>query len=211
VLLHILDHEKAGGWMSLAVSRLCLVGFDAITNMIVNYIYNFGTALLAAMLVLIFVWAASLKLLNRSEFQRGLRALPWMGATSSQLVSIILPILELFFAVGLLLGWRGADAGLAVLLAVFVLIALYAIANRLRVPCNCFGTSENVLSIGTVNRNLVLLAMVGISSLRLNAPLTLFEIVFAGLLLVFAHSFAQLRINSNLIQELRAIGGLPAR
>jgi hypothetical protein len=196
--------------LRVAQAQLFMVqGFDAITNMFVNYICTFGTSVLAAMLVLIFTWAASLKLLNRSEFQRGLRALPWMGTTSSLAISISLPILELLFAAGLTLGWRGAEAGLGALLAVFVLVALYAIANRLRVPCNCFGASENVLSIGTVNRNLMLLGIVGLTSLTPKTPLTLFDLGVAGLLLLFAISLTQLRFNSRLIQELRAIDGLP--
>jgi hypothetical protein len=112
--------------------------------------------MLAVGLAIVFCLAAGLKLASLRHFRESLRALPLISNAVGALIAAGLPLLELLTAIGLMLGGRLAPFLAVVLLLVFMAVAWYAVAQHLRVPCNCFGRG-GTLSVGTIRRNAVLL------------------------------------------------------
>ena len=73
-----------------------------------------------------------------------------------------LPTVELAAAAAILLGpreWRRAGAAVAaLLLAVFTIAVASVVARGINVSCGCFGTGSGPVTIGTVLRDVLLLA-----------------------------------------------------
>jgi uncharacterized membrane protein YphA (DoxX/SURF4 family) len=114
-------------------------------------------------------WAALAKIGDPVVFAGQIHNFRILPLSGENLVAMVLPWIELTAALALLLGIR-ARAGAVlttVLLAVFTVAVISALARGLNVECGCFGTSGGSrVGMAKVLQNLVLLGVAFVASLR---------------------------------------------
>jgi putative oxidoreductase len=115
----------------------------------------------------LFLLAAVGKILNPDAFASVIRKFGVLPREWTHLPAILLPWIEAVAAVALLAGpWRrGGIAWLAMLLAGFIGLFVWAMAQGIQVDCGCFGSLEIYVKLlagdvgpGSILRNLILLA-----------------------------------------------------
>jgi hypothetical protein len=120
--------------------------------------------LLALQVILgaVFLVAATEKTLRAEEFFAALR-LSHLPAGAIVPLGVAVPALELTLALALLLAparWLPLAFGATVLvLGAFTIWMGWVRARRLRVRCGCFGPGGGYIGLGTIGRNLLLLAL----------------------------------------------------
>jgi hypothetical protein len=164
--------------------------------------------LAVGMLACLFAFAGIMKLATREEFRDGLRILPYVGRRRSTVLSWFLPLVEIGIAGGLWLGETGAAFAAILLLVMFVAVAAYAIHKRLRIPCNCFGGRSGELSVGTIKRNVLLIALATSAVLVPPGSLSPFELTFSATLLVLSLSVRHFFQNRRVVEGLVGVQGL---
>lgn len=99
---------------------------------------------LAARLLLagVFVIAAVPKLFEPEAFAVTISAYGLLPDNLVYPAAVILPVFELFLAVGLLLGWHWAILATIVLYVVFISILSYGVYLGLDIDCGCFGPED---------------------------------------------------------------------
>lgn len=117
----------------------------------------------------LFLLAAWGKILNPADFAAVIRRFALLPRALSNLPAITLPWVEALAALMILFGpWRKAGLlWIGGMLAGFILLFVWAMAQGIDVDCGCFGALGSYMSIlagkvgfGSIFRNLVLLGMV---------------------------------------------------
>ncbi len=90
----------------------------------------------------IFLWSGTSKLLTPVSFTVIIEAFGLIPESWIMPVAIILPVVEIFAAVGLLLDIRGSLAVVSGMLVLFMAILLYGIHQGLDIDCGCFGPQD---------------------------------------------------------------------
>jgi putative oxidoreductase len=123
--------------------------------------------LMATALAGVFGYAGSLKLRDPAAFATDIENYQLLSSGPSALLAVYLPWLELLLAAGLLLPrWR-RSAGLLVivLMAVFTVAVLAAMARGLNIDCGCFGHDAASLHWALVRDVALLLLALGVFKL----------------------------------------------
>jgi hypothetical protein len=101
--------------------------------------------IIAALFILLFVYTAVTKLMNRERFSAVLSQLPLVG-TASTILSYLLPIVELtivlFLFIPSLRVW--GFAGSLLLMLIFTFYIIYMIFFTQHLPCSCGGVLEKM-------------------------------------------------------------------
>ena len=90
----------------------------------------------------IFLWSGIAKLLAPASFAVIIEAFGLIPESWAMPVALVLPALEVFAAVGLLLDIRGSLAIVSGMLVLFMAILLYGIQLGLDIDCGCFGPHD---------------------------------------------------------------------
>ncbi len=90
----------------------------------------------------IFLWSGIAKLLAPASFAVIIDAFGLIPESWIMPVAIVLPVIEIFAAVGLLLEIRGSLGIVSGLLVLFMTILLYGIHLGLDIDCGCFGPQD---------------------------------------------------------------------
>jgi uncharacterized membrane protein YphA (DoxX/SURF4 family) len=114
---------------------------------------------------ILFIFAATGKLLSQSKLKRTVHALPlsFLPVNGVAVITKALPWIELLLGTLLIMGaFLPYTAWVSItLLCVFSLVAILAVMKGANIPCSCFGgTSDEILSLKTVARNLIFIILV---------------------------------------------------
>jgi putative oxidoreductase len=113
-------------------------------------------------------WAALAKLGDLQAFAHQVHNFRVLPIAAENLVAMTLPWVELVAALSLVLAVRPRAGSVVttVLLAVFTLGVIQAVARGLDFECGCFGTSDaSRVGLGKILQNLGMLALAGVGSL----------------------------------------------
>ena len=101
-----------------------------------------GDRLSRWLISLVFLFAAVPKLFNVSGFAAVIDAYAILPDVFLLPTAVLLPVVEIFLAVGLLLNRLKSKIGITVLLLFFVILLSYSILQGLDVDCGCFGPED---------------------------------------------------------------------
>jgi putative oxidoreductase len=109
----------------------------------------------------LFLAAGVLKLLDPAGFATAIGNYQLVPALSAVLAAT-LPAIEIVVGLGLLVmprSWRAAAGlGVALLMALFTIAAVSAVARGIDISCGCFGAESGRINVLTIARDLALLA-----------------------------------------------------
>ncbi|MEQ7802057.1 MauE/DoxX family redox-associated membrane protein [Pedobacter sp. ASV1-7] len=131
-----------------------------------NRFTNLFTTLSVFLLVVLFVYTASDKLWNMSEFQRFLLSLQWIGP-AGKLLAWTIPLLELLISV-LLLVPLSRRVGLLSAFILMISFTSYLVLMKLfgsNVPCHCGGVISELTWLQHIWLNVALIVMSGLALL----------------------------------------------
>jgi len=94
------------------------------------------------MLATLFIWAGSTKLADPQAFGVIIRDFGIVPELSVMPIALVLPVLEVFAAIGLIFNMRGSLEVITGLLATFIVILGYGIWLGLDIDCGCFGPED---------------------------------------------------------------------
>jgi len=114
-------------------------GLPAINN---NLISIWPYRIIRMILAAIFLWSGVAKLIAPASFAVIIEAFGLIPESWVMPVAVVLPVLEVFAAVGLLLDIRGSLAVVFGMLVLFMAILLYGIQLGLDIDCGCFGPQD---------------------------------------------------------------------
>ena len=116
----------------------------------------------AFLLILLFVYTASDKLLHLTRFEHTLKSMDFFGGNVAA-AALVIPLGELLLALLLLVpGARSwGFGGSAVLLAGFTLFVAYMLARGSKLPCSCGGVVSALSWKGHLYFNLAFTALAG--------------------------------------------------
>lgn len=116
---------------------------------------------LRAVLAALFLYAGAAKFLDVRTFAVDIANYRMLPAALIAPLAAALPGIEIACGVGLLVGRTArAAAMLAIgLLVVFTLAAMQALARDINIDCGCFGSVRAPVTIATVGRDVVLVAV----------------------------------------------------
>ncbi|KPL14748.1 MAG: hypothetical protein AMS26_09645 [Bacteroides sp. SM23_62] len=108
----------------------------------------------------IFLYASLDKIPDSAAFAQSVQNYRLIPVELTNLVGIILPWLELYCALFLILGLfsRASSAIISILLLFFIIALTTAVIRGLDIACGCYGTGTNV-SLGRIIEDLLLLAV----------------------------------------------------
>lgn len=117
-------------------------------------------AIFASLLTLVFLFAAYSKIRYIDDFKNTLEALN-VKSYIRHFVIFAVPISECVIGLMLLLNIQAQLAGVlaTAMLIVFCLFIVYLIKQKKKVRCSCFGKSDDVIGVGTLIRNGLLVVM----------------------------------------------------
>jgi uncharacterized membrane protein YphA (DoxX/SURF4 family) len=98
--------------------------------------------LIRVLLSVIFLWSGISKLTDPISFAVIIDAYGLVPEACMMPLTIILPLLEIIFGLGLVLNIRGSLTGIMSLLMLFMMILGYGIWLGLDVDCGCFGPQD---------------------------------------------------------------------
>ncbi len=119
---------------------------------------------LRILLGLVFLWAGLGKIYDSQGASTFLEALGLVTREHSDTVTLGIASIEVTLGAALMGGWDLwlSSAIAFVLLALFTLVSVYAVASGAIVPCGCFaGAPESEIDVMTVARNLGLVVVAG--------------------------------------------------
>jgi uncharacterized membrane protein YphA (DoxX/SURF4 family) len=102
----------------------------------------------AAVLAVVFAWAAVAKLRRRTATERSFRDL---SLPAPAVLARLVPAAELAVAIGLVAGPAVASWAALVLLLAFSVVVVRAVARGDAVPCACFGSSAGGDAVSTAD------------------------------------------------------------
>lgn len=157
-------------------------------------------------LAALFVGTGALKLFDVRGHGVAIARYELLPARAAAIAGAVLPAVEFAAGVALLLriAVRPALAGMLMLLLGFMLAMAVKIAQRKRVPCGCFGTSNELIGWWPLARNLVLCAgaMLALAS-NLASPAPSDWLMLAGSGALICIAAAQLSIIARFLRHSR--------
>ena len=176
---------------------------------------------LQILLATVFLIAGTMKLKRPSQFVVALRNYELIPSALSAPVALMVVAIELFVAFSFLSGWAfDVSVPVATLLLLAFEVAVGVNLRRGRVvPCGCFGSVSERISVRTLARiGLLLIAVIGLIAVRISNParLNIASLITEGIggleQLVFTTAFAALLLVFGtwllLIPELAVVFGL---
>jgi len=163
-------------------------------------------AVLAGCLGLLLGFAGLMKIAARHDFMLGLMALPVLPRGVALAVSVTVPAIEIILSVLFFIGPSFASLLAVPLFATFIAVTAYVSQKRLRVPCNCFGSGDRMLSTGTIKLNVALIAACLFVSQRSAGALSMTQVAASAGVLVGVLCALQLALNQALLMELASLG-----
>lgn len=161
----------------------------------------------AAVIALVLLLAAAAKLSNRQQFESTLRSLVKAarpGDFALRALAWCVIVAECAIGVALLSGFAVAAIAAVALMAIFLAVAIYAVAYKIKVSCSCFGANGKFTG-KTIARNGMLMFVSLIAASQPGLRLTAVDVIFAVILILLVLSVSLLVGNSSEIRGLKAI------
>ena len=134
---------------------------------------NAAARVAAAVLAVVFTWAALAKLVRRDETADAFGSL---GLRHPAELAVVVPLLELFVALELLLMPLVGAYGALFLLVAFTVVLVRVVRRDVAVGCACFGSMSNrpaePVSWRSLVRNGVLVALALVVAAGASGPIT---------------------------------------